>query len=155
MFHWLIDIARSLVDSGFKVVYISAVRPCGDIQARLQRSGLDTSAFYFVDLVSKDVTAVREKSACLFIKSPSALTDLSISLSAALSDVRDQLAILLDSITALTMHSDIRAVEEFVHTLVSKARVADAKAIVGILEKTDPQELERFAMLCDETLEVS
>lgn len=115
-------------------VYVSLNTIYSSLDKRLKSKKIATGKFFFVDGMTKSIDPRSEESRnCVYISSPSALTELSIALG-KLIDSRSFDSIIFDSLSTLLVYNKSDPVGKFVHSLVNKIKSAGMTAVFTALE---------------------
>ncbi len=164
-----IEILRTVIkENKFSGIYITVNRPFNVLVRDLKKSGIDTDNIFFVDCISKMIPApkgislqgpetIEMTKECLFIPSPTRLTEIGIALSEALNTMKNyqNKFLFLDSISTLLIYNSEASVEKFVHFLVTRLRIFGLVGIILSLEKGTNRELiATLTELCDQVVEV-
>jgi circadian clock protein KaiC len=126
-------LAHRFLDEGKACVFVSYDEPPGDVRKRMESFGWDlvkfeqSNAFSFVDCYSQVAKVTSQER--YYVDQPFSLTDLSISISTAMDEVKadNAKAVFLDSATSLFTKLDIQRVIRFLQD-----RSAKIKATGGI-----------------------
>src|SRR3989338_362616 len=135
-------------------IYISINKPYENLRPILEKNGVDTSKLFFIDCVTKSAGGVVErKENCLFISSPTNLTDLGIALDDALESMGKDKFVFLDSISTLLIYHDPNTVLHFSHFLTSRARVKEFYGIfITVESEADAKLVKTLSQFCDKVV---
>ena len=139
--------------SANKIGYITINRPYSALMETFSRCNINKSKFYFVDAITATVQAPQAVDNCLFVSSPTALTDLGLAFSSMLSEKKCDV-ILFDTISTLIIYQDLASVLKFVHNLVTKVRVMNKKAILIALRDDGETLIKDLNMFVDKIIEL-
>lgn len=86
-----------------------------------------------------------------YVENPSSLTEISIELDRELK--KGTKILILDSLNSMLIHSEEHTVKKFIHSLLTKTRIGEAKAILLVPEGQLPENVRAdIAQLCDQTI---
>jgi len=134
-------------------LYITLNTPCNTIASQCRDLGLNASKLHFVDGISKK-GGIKEVKAnnCSYIESPSALTELSITLTTATNTGKFDF-LFLDSISTLLIYNDIELTERFIHHIVSKLRNLEmCGVLIAIDEEKSRKLVDIVSQFCDKLI---
>ncbi|MBN2367389.1 hypothetical protein JXC34_00090 [Candidatus Woesearchaeota archaeon] len=137
--------------SAKKIGYITINRPYGSVVASIQKLGIDPNKFLFVDAITATVQSPSQVPNCIFVSSPTALTDLGLAFSSLFENNCD--LVFFDTISTLIVYQDIGTVTKFVHNLVTKARVSNKKAVFMALKEDSENLIKDLNMFVDKIVE--
>lgn len=151
----------------FSGIYITTGRPHTTIAENMERAGIDTSKVFFIDCVTrmylapKGIVLMRPgmemTESCLYLSSPSHLTELGIALSQSISAIKtpENKFIFVDSLSMLLLYNDESTVIKFIHFLTAKVRLFGLIGIIMVMErKVRADLLVAMSELCDIIAEV-
>ncbi|MBU0756972.1 MAG: hypothetical protein KKF44_02820 [Nanoarchaeota archaeon] len=136
-----------------KIGYITLNKPFMTIISDLKKKNLDTSKFYFVDAITATVQSPPQADNCIFVSSPTALTDMGLSYSSLFNE-KDCDLVFFDTISTLIVYQDIGSVIKFVHNLITKARVMNKKAAFLALKEDSEELIKDLTMFVDKIIEI-
>jgi len=137
-------------------IYISINKPYANIVPILEKNGVDTSKLFFIDCITKSAGGMAErKENCLFISSPTNLTDLGIALDDAIESLGKEKFIFLDSVSTLLIYHDQNTVLHFSHFLTSRARVKEFYGIfITVESEADARLVKTLSQFCDKVVKL-
>jgi len=142
----------------FSGIYITVNKPYDALFKYLKDNKLPTDNIFFIDAISKSVSnEIRLTENCLYIPSPSHLTDLGMALTQALESMnrRGDKFLILDSISTLLVYNDFETVAKFVHFIISRLRVFGLVGLIISIEKILDEKMINILMeMCDEVIEI-
>jgi len=142
----------------FSGIYITVNKPYDALIEYLKKNKIPTENIFFIDAISKSVSQeIRLTENCLFIPSPSHLTDLGIALTQALESMKEKKSkfLILDSISTLLIYNDFETVAKFVHFIVSRLRIFELIGLIISVEKLLDERMINILMeMCDEVIEI-
>jgi hypothetical protein len=142
----------------FSGIYITVNKPYNALVRYLKENKIPNENVFFIDAISKSVSQeIRLTSNCLFIPSPSHLTDMGIALTQALESMKERKNkfLILDSISTLLIYNEFETVAKFVHFIVSRLRVFGLVGLIISVEKLLDEKMINILMeICDEVVEI-
>ena len=111
--------SRLIASKAMKVVcYVSLNRPYKTVLEEFKKMGINPEAFYFIDAVSSKVGSVETSKRVIFVSSPQAMTELSISINKSIGTWKPG-TVLFDSLSTLLVYEGASSVLRFIHSVVS------------------------------------
>jgi len=142
----------------FSGIYITVNKPYDALIKYLKENKVPADNIFFIDAISKSVSnEIRLTENCLYIPSPSHLTDLGIALTQALETMKrkEDKFLILDSISTLLVYNDFETVAKFVHFIISRLRVFGLVGLIISVEKILDEKMINILMeMCDEVIEI-
>lgn len=135
-------------------LFVCANRPHRAVRDNAPK-GVDMGRFQYLDCVSAMTgIAPAPEPGVHFVESPTMLEKIGLRAEQMLKRSGDGPHILiLDSLSTLSVYSDVQAVAEMVHTLVTRLRRLHAGAALILVERQAPAGLlDAIAPLCDRTV---
>ena len=124
---------QKIYQEGKTVVIISLSEPQIILKKALEKNSVDTSTLFFIDgvTVSAMGKAGTEEN-CFYVNKSSDLTGIGIAITKAMALIenKENMVIILDSISTLLIYNDPNLIIRFLHMLVNKVRLNDA---IGVL----------------------
>ncbi|MGM5482011.1 MAG: hypothetical protein ACQESF_00975 [Nanobdellota archaeon] len=130
--------------------YISLSRPYQSLVMNFQKMDVDTDSIFFIDTSTK-MTGKTDVQAdnCLFIESPSALTNLSIAIGKVV-EASEPHYIFFDSLSALLIYNPEQMIIKFTKDLINKIRAKNSKMVLVCLNGEDEANIiEKISMFVD------
>lgn len=144
------SISKFSVSKYKKVCYVTLNDPYESIAQKL---GEDAGKILFIDCVTSTTKTPEQKKGVMFVSSPRAFTEISISIKKAISDEKVDFSI-FDSISALMVYEKSMSVLKFIHSLVLTCREGEMKTCFVILkEDVDASMLKDLTMFVDKVVE--
>lgn len=136
-------------------IYVTINKPFDSLSAWLEKNNIDVNKLFFIDAVTRTVaerSVLTEK--CLFISSPTNLTDLSISLVQILKNPKpEKKFILLDSLSTLLIYNSPETVLQFVHFISSRIRMSRILGMFLCLEEEKSKKvISSLSQFCDKVV---
>ncbi len=132
------------------ICYLSLNKPYTTLTKEFKGGGIDTKKILFIDCV-KGVDEKQKEGQVLFVSSPDALTELSITVTKALLMHVD--CILFDSLSTLLVYGSQASAIKFTHLLVSKLRISEKGCIFICLEEDAHEDfIKNLGMFSDKII---
>ncbi len=149
------DFTKNYLDSDISS-YISLSRPYQSLVSNFKKMKVDTDSIFFIDTSTK-MTGKTDIQAdnCLFIESPSALTNLSIAVGKVVEASEPQY-IFFDSLSALLIYNPEQMIIKFTKDLINKIRAKNSKMVLVCLNgKDEANIIEKISMFVDKTQKIA
>jgi len=142
----------------FAGIYITINKPYSALLKYLKENNIKTENIFFIDAISKTAgETIKMTKNCLFISSPSQLTDLAIALSQALEAMKrkENKFIFLDSLSTLLIYNSFEVAAKFIHFIITRLRVFGLVGLIISVEKqVDERMLNLLVEMCDKVVEI-
>jgi hypothetical protein len=158
----------AIKNNKFSGIYITINRPFSTLVNIMEKHDIDTDKIFFIDCITKMVPSPKgisltqgkkfeKKENCIFIPSPSRLTEIGLALSEALSGMKNpsNKFLYLDSLSTLSIYNDLSTIAKFVHFLTTRIRLFGVVGLIMCVEKKmDDKLFNILSEVCDMTIEV-
>ena len=159
-----LSILKILVNQNkFSGIYITVNRPFDSLIQIMKDDFIDTEKIFFIDCITKMAPATDKISLnpknklersenCIFISSPSRLTEIGLALSEALTGMENpkNKFLYLDSLSTLLIYNDLETIVKFVHFLSTRIRLYGIVGIIMCVEKIIEERLFNIlSEICD------
>ncbi|MBN1156876.1 hypothetical protein JXA85_04615 [Candidatus Woesearchaeota archaeon] len=145
------ELLKAMVDCFKKICYITTNKPYNSLVDELEKANLSTENIFFIDTITKTVKTPQQSSNCIFIDSPTSLTDISLGFSDAMNEKQCDICI-LDTVSTLTIYQDSSLVIKLVHNLITKIRVIGKHAIFVALKEDGEEFINDISMFADKVI---
>ncbi len=132
-----------------KICMITVNKSFSALIEKFQKQGIDYSNYYFIDCISKKNMIVEQSKQCLYVSSPTALTELAL----AMGKLRQADLIILDNISSLLLYNKDAEVLKFLHSMMTKIRQTKTKAVYSILKESKKEFLADIELFADAVIE--
>ncbi|MEK6984255.1 MAG: hypothetical protein AABX33_06800 [Nanoarchaeota archaeon] len=135
--------------------YLSISKPSNYIISLLKNNNINADSLFFIDCITKGLGAeLPQQGNCVFIESPSHLTDLGIAVHKFFTSEGDKNKFLyIDSISTLCIHNKLENVLKFIHNITGKMRVFGFNGIIlSLHEETDKRVISELGQFCDKVI---
>ena len=151
-----IDVLNFLVNKQYaQGSYITANMPYTHLIDMFEKNCINTEKLHFIDCITKTTGAKLPKAKnCVFVSSPSHLTELSTALHDYIKSFKgDDRFLHIDSLSILCIHNKRRDVLRLVHYLSSKMKAFGLMGMVVSLNKeTDKELIAELGHICDKII---
>jgi hypothetical protein len=146
-------IYQELSKSFDKIGYITVNKPFSNVMDTLSKNNLNVNKFYFVDAITATVKAPPIVGNCMFVSSPTALTDIGLAFTSLMTEKNCDI-IFFDTISTLIIYQDIGSVIKFTHNLITKASVMGKKAVFLAVKEDSEALIKDLNMFVDKIVEI-
>lgn len=149
----LSNIQGAVNENNEKIGYVTINKPYNSIIQNLERNNIDQDKFFFVDAITATVKTPPKVENCVFVNSPTALTDLGLAYSSLLNEKNCEV-VLFDTISTLAVYQEASSVVKFVHNLLTKTRILNKKAVFVALKEDSETLIKDLNMFVDKIIEI-
>ncbi|NLO77462.1 MAG: hypothetical protein GX097_03090 [Methanomicrobiales archaeon] len=124
---------QKIYQEGKTGVIISLSEPQIILKKALEKNSVDTSTLFFIDGVTESAMGkAGTEENCFYVNKSSDLTGIGIAITKAMALIenKENMVIILDSVSTLLIYNDPNLIIRFLHMLVNKVRLNDA---IGVL----------------------
>ncbi|MEM5812541.1 MAG: hypothetical protein QW286_02370 [Candidatus Aenigmatarchaeota archaeon] len=114
----IIELSSSVSSSFSRICYVTLNKPSSVVSESLKKSGVSTEKFFFVDCTGKPE---RKEGQAVYVSSPKALTEMSITITKVL-ELGKVDALIFDSLSTLMIYEEPSVVLKFFHSVLSSLR---------------------------------
>jgi hypothetical protein len=139
--------------SSGKLCYITINKPYNTLIKNISDLSLNKDKFFFIDAITSTVQTPPIVNNCIFVTSPTALTDLGLAFSSALTEKNCDMAF-FDTLSTLSVYQDSSSVIKFAHNIITKARVMNKKIIFVALKEDSETLIKDLNMFVDKIIEM-
>jgi KaiC/GvpD/RAD55 family RecA-like ATPase len=151
----IIELLRFIGKQKLSVIYVTVNRPYESLIELLSKNGISYSKMFFIDAITPTLGG-RPKRAknCIFVASPSNLTDLGIALEQAITSLGEADKLLIfDSMSTIAIYHNLRTVLQFSHFLTVRVRLHRVESVLLAIEAESAQSiLSNLSQFCDKTV---
>lgn len=148
-----VEVMKAVDGYSQKTCYVALNKPYNSVLSSMQNNNINSSKFYFIDVLTATVQAPPKVDNCTFVESPNAITDLSLSFSSAMQEKGCDTA-LFDSISTLIIHEGEASVIKLSQNLITKIRVQGKKMVLITLKEDSETLVKDLTMFVDTILEL-
>jgi len=138
-------------------VYVTINQPYVTLKRLLKDSNINSKNLFFIDLISSTVSQRSEKTSdCLFINSPTGLTELGIAIIQLLASMPDDdKFIFIDNLAAFLIYNDFDVISEFSHFLITKMRLNNVMGIImSVEEEVGSKLISTIGSFCNRVIRI-
>ena len=134
-----------------KICYVTINDPHKTLASNMPKV---KSEIFWVDCVSSTVKVPKPEKNVIYVSSPHALTEISITIKNVIKKEKTDL-VLFDSISAQLVYENVSVILRFIHNLILSLRDANLNALFIILKEDATEELMKdLAMFVDKIVEL-
>lgn len=153
------NVVSSLQKSHDAGVYINVNQPYQVLKRVLEKRGVETEGMYFIDCITKSAGAgifTDREDNCLYITSPSSLTELSIAIMQTLTALGDcKKFVFIDSLGTFLLYNSLGSLSKFSHFLITKMSLHGVNGIFMSVEKEmDEKLISELKSFCEKTIKL-
>ena len=146
-------VVKYFVTSKYRVIVLSASKPCENLFDLYKEAGIDTSNLIIICPHKKN--GQHEKSNVIHVTSSSSLTEISLALSKYITATKDKRFILIDTLSAMSIQNEPVILAKFISFLLTKMRINNVGGLLILAKsETDPRLRAQIIQLCDKCLDV-
>jgi archaellum biogenesis ATPase FlaH len=136
----------------FKAIcYVNINQQMDALLTDFTKQKINTDKFLFVDAITKK--SKEEANNCIYIGSPNALTELSVTIKKVLKTNKFD-AFIFDSLSSLLTYHSVNSLIKFVHDLFAEVKKSNVVAVFTMQAGTDKNLLSDVSMFADHVNEV-
>ena len=140
--------------SGKKVAYVTLNKTAPSLIERFKDKKIDIGDFVFVDVISRTIQETpKSKKQIEYIDSPSALTDIALSISKYIKHKFDY--VVIDAMTNIRAYHSEDTCIKFISSIINKIRGTDTGLILFSLDvKAQESLIEQASMYVDDVVHI-
>ncbi len=138
-----------------KGVYVTINQPYVALKRILEKKKVNLDNIFFIDMISSTVSAEPERTKqCLFINSPTSLTELGIAIEQLINSIKENKKfIFFDNLSAFLIYNELNVLSEFSHFIINKMRVNEVTGVIMSVEEEMGKELlDTISSFCDKVI---
>lgn len=145
-----------LKDQKLKCIYVSLNKEYKTLSKKIQSLGIQDSNIYFIEGVSKIIGKPVKANNCMFISSPTSLTELSLAITTTINTGKFDF-LFFDSLSTLLVYNDQKTTEKFSHYIINKIRDNDLGSIIISLKNDEETKklIPILSLFCDGCIDIS
>jgi len=154
------EIIKSVEKTKTEICYVCLSKPYTDVMEDLKSKGIDTTNFFFIDVLTSHYKEPEPVDNCIFIPAPTDLTAIRVAIKKAVEEKKRNV-ILFDTISTLLVYQKTSSIVKFTHHLLTEESQENVKKLFIVLKgDTVPIEdsqrlIKDLTMFADKTLELS
>ena len=148
----IISIRKSTANNMNKVCYICINEPYASLVDKFKNDNIPIERFFFVDTITKKIQAPPEVDNCIFVSSPTALTEISLAFSKAFEEKKCD-CVLFDTLSTLLVYSDSHSIIQLMHNILTKLKISTGKAVfIALDDDADSELVKDLYMFVDKVI---
>lgn len=151
----VLKIIKALLNSHESGVYITVNQPFAVLEKIFKNKGVDTKNLFFIDCITKAAAGAPDRSdKCLYMSSPSSLTELGIGVMQALGSITgDKKFVFIDSLGTFLIYNSAGSLSQFSHFLITRISLLGVDGIImSIDEEMDDKLKAELQSFCEKTI---
>lgn len=140
----------------YGVVYITVNKPFSELLEKFEQEGIDTKKIFIIDAVTprKLANGTRAENA-VFIGSPKELTNISITTTSTIKNLKTAKVLIFDSVSTLLFYNNFETVKDFIHFISDKMKELKITfAMICIKDMTDEAVITQLSSFADDVIEI-
>lgn len=147
-------IIKASADASSTVCYLCVNRPYAAVSDNISKNNLGSEKFFYIDTLTKNVQAPPQVDNCIFVSAPNALTEISVSITKAITEHNCNM-LLVDSLSSFLVYEKPHSLIQFIHSVITKLRVNNAKAVmIALNEDLNSELVKDLHMFVDKVIEM-
>ena len=146
-----ISIMQDIQRSGKRIGYITIKRSYDLISKEMLKNRIESGRFFFVDAITATLNVPPIVGNCIFVSSPSSLTELKVAFS-SLFEEKNREIICFDSISELLEYNEQYEVVKFIHGLIMITHTMNRKAVFIVREEDSGKLVKDVSMFADKLI---
>ncbi|MFH1588081.1 MAG: hypothetical protein ABIA76_01950 [Candidatus Diapherotrites archaeon] len=141
--------------SGSDSIYLTVNKPAAFLKKKMQEMNASSEKVFFIDMITglTSESGKKEKGVS-FIGAPSELVESMLEVDNAFA-VSNKKFIVLDSISTLLVYNDKKAVEKFIHSLISKINNFNSIGLlIAVNSENYSDKIKSLEQFCDKIITV-
>jgi hypothetical protein len=154
----MVRVVEALLETHDSGVFITVNRTYPVMEKVLKGKGVDVSRLFFIDCISRRAIGDSQLTErCLYVSSPSQLTEVSVGLMQALELLRGKRKfVYIDSLGTFLLYNSAGTMSKFSHFIITKLSVTEVKGIFMTAEKEkDIQLIKDLEVFCEKTVDLT
>lgn len=153
------EIIKSVEKTKTRICYVCLSKPYLDVMGDLEGKGIDTTDFFFIDVLTSHYKEPKPIDNCIFVKEPADLTAIRVAVKRAVEE-KECSVILFDTISTLLIYQETSSIVKFTHHLLAEEKRENIKKLFIVLkgDNISVEENKRLAkdlaMFADKTLDM-
>ena len=144
---------KDLTDRGFRVMVLSASRPCTNLINLYEKWRIDLEKIHIIDCVCHSQGLKTEDSKMVtHVSSIRNLTDISLLITKIFKDVKEPTVLFIDSITTMLLYSNEEVFSLFLHNILTRMRDKGVNVLLLMVDTVGSNLRSDLIQLCDKTI---
>jgi len=152
-----IQIMKTVMKDKNLCLYVAVNQPYKRMKKILENGMIDTNRVFFIDCITETSGGKAERvKNCLFVNSPSSLTELGISITQALQAMPGDKFLFVDALSTLVIYNSPKSLARFSHFLMTRVKLLGLAGIFMVVEKEMGEVLlSQVKQFCDKVIKVN
>ncbi len=130
------DVVKKVMNRDRTCIYVSINQPYVRMVKILRNNNVNVNKIFFIDCITETGGGKAERTGnCLFLNSPSNLTELGISISHAIEAIPSKKFLFIDALSTLTIYTSSKSFAKFAHFLMTKSKILGINGIFMVIGK--------------------
>ena len=153
----IINSLRILTSAGAAGIILTSTRPYSKLIEICRKNDINLERLFFIDTIMQSVGIIdgseKDNKSVTFVSSTSALTEMSLAINNACSNLKKEGFFFMDSLTTLLIHNNPKTLSRFIHFTLTELRVRNVGALLTALKDgIDRKVRAEIVTLCDKTI---
>jgi len=141
-----------ITEKKYGVVYVTVNKPFSTLIEHFQKEKIKTDKIFIIDVISPH--EVRTGNA-VFIKSPKELTNISITTTSKIKELKTAKMLVFDSISTLLVYNKFEVVRDFIRFISNKMKELKVTFVMTVIkEMTDAKTISQLRAFADDIIEI-
>jgi len=151
------SIVKELMKKRHMCLYVAINQPYSRMLHLMQKRDVDVDRVFFIDCITETSGGKAERAGnCLYVNSPSNLTELSIAISQALQAIPGQKFLFMDALSTLIIYNTPNSFAKFAHFLMTRVKLMGLNGIFMVVEKEmEDQVFSRISQFSDRIIRLN
>ncbi|MBM3303643.1 MAG: hypothetical protein FJY76_00985 [Candidatus Aenigmarchaeota archaeon] len=151
------SIVKELMKKRDMCLYVAINQPYNRMLRVMERKSVDVKRVFFIDCITETSGGKAERAGnCLYVNSPSNLTELGIAISQALHAIPGQKFLFMDALSTLVIYNTPNSFAKFAHFLMTRVKLLGLNGIFMVVEKEmEEQVFSRISHFSDRIIRLN
>lgn len=152
-----IQVVKTMMKDRGLCLYVAINQPYSRLKTILENGRVDTSRVFFIDCITETSGGRAERVRnCLFVNSPSNLTELGISITQALQAMPGKKFLFVDALSTLVIYNSPKSLAKFSHFIMTRVKLLGLAGIFMVVEKEMEEVLlSQIKQFCDRVIKLN
>jgi len=144
-------------DKKYSAVYVTVNKPFSELIEKFKEEKIDTDKIFVIDAVTprKFINGNSRAENAVFIGSPRELTNISITTTSKIKELKTAKVLIFDSVSTLLVYNEFDSVKDFVRFISNKMKELNVTfAMICIKESVDEKFISQLSSFVDEIIEI-
>jgi len=152
-----IQIVKTVMKNKSLCLYVAINQPYSRLKRILEKGKINTDRVFFIDCITETSGGKAKRiSNCLFVNSPSSLTELSLSITQALQAMPGKKFLFVDALSTLVIYNSPNSLAKFSHFLITRVKLLGLAGIFMVVQKEmEEMLLSQIKQFCDKIIKLN